>query len=263
MTDREQATTAYTAVNRAYWDGMADEWVAAARRNWAGEPAWGQWHVPDDQAPLLPADLTGRDVIELGCGTGYVSAWAARRGARRVVGVDNSARQLETAAALASEYALAIEWMHGTAEDVPLGDDSFDVAVSEYGASIWSEPRAWLAEARRLLRPGGRLAFLGNHPLVQVCAPVDGSLPVTERLERPWFGLYRLDWTDAVHDPGGIEFCPTVGEWFRIFAELDILVEDYREIRAPEEVDGQPFAVTADWAQRWPAEHAFWVRMPG
>ena len=44
---------------------------------------------------MLPAAIDGRDSIELGCGTGYVSAWLARHGARPV-GIDNSARQLET-----------------------------------------------------------------------------------------------------------------------------------------------------------------------
>ncbi|WP_216843803.1 methyltransferase domain-containing protein [Phytoactinopolyspora alkaliphila] len=46
---------------------------------------------------MLPPTLQGKDVIELGCGTAYVSAWMARRGARPV-GLDNSAEQLATTA---------------------------------------------------------------------------------------------------------------------------------------------------------------------
>lgn len=251
----------YTDVNRALWDGMAADWVAAARRNWSGPPRWGMWGVADAEVPLLPDDLAGLDVVELGCGTGYVAGWAARRGARRVVGIDNSSRQLQTAAAMAAQHGVRVQWVQGLAEAVPLADDSVDVAVSEYGASIWCEPRAWLSEARRVLRPGGRLSFLGNHPLVQVCAPEDGSLPVTERLERPWFGLHRLDWTDAVDDPGGIEFCPTLTEWFALFTDLGFVVTGYREIRAPDDATGQPFMATAGWARRWPSEHAFWLRL--
>jgi len=49
-----------------------------------------------DSYVLLLEDLAGKDAIELGCGTAYVSAWLARRGAR-VVGIDNSAAQLATA----------------------------------------------------------------------------------------------------------------------------------------------------------------------
>lgn len=77
------------------------------------------FHVRDDQIPLLPADLNGKNVVELGCGTAYVSAWAARRGARRVVGIDNSARQLETARRLADEYGVDVTLHHGIAEDTP------------------------------------------------------------------------------------------------------------------------------------------------
>ena len=65
--------------NRAYLDGMADEWVESGRRNWAqDEPHWGVWQIPESDAGLLP-DVSDMDVIELGCGTAYVSAWLAKR----------------------------------------------------------------------------------------------------------------------------------------------------------------------------------------
>jgi SAM-dependent methyltransferase len=62
---------------------------------------------------MLPDDLAGLDAIELGCGTGYVSAWMARRGAR-VVGIDNSARQLDTARRLQREHGLDFAPMPGS-----------------------------------------------------------------------------------------------------------------------------------------------------
>ena len=66
----------------------------------------------------------------------------------------------------ASQFPL----VHGNAERVPYPDASFDLAISEYGAAIWCDPYAWIPEAARLLRPGGRLVFLGNHTLLQLCA---------------------------------------------------------------------------------------------
>ncbi len=126
----------HVAVNRGYWDGVADDWVAAGERCWAqGEPTWGIWGVPDSQVTLLPADMTGMRAIELGCGTGYVSAWMARRGAT-VTGVDNSERQLATAARLAAQHGVELELIHGNAERVDKPDGSYDFAVSEYGAAI-------------------------------------------------------------------------------------------------------------------------------
>ena len=86
--------------NRADWNADAPKWVAAGRANWAVEtaPHWGAWHVPEADVGILPDDLGG-DVVELGCGTAYWSAWLARRGLRPV-GVDLSEAQLETARTL-------------------------------------------------------------------------------------------------------------------------------------------------------------------
>ena len=76
--------------NQVSWDAEAANYVEAARRHWAAtEIGWGAWDVPEAEVGALP-DVAGLDVIELGCGTAYVSAWLARRGARPV-GVDLSA----------------------------------------------------------------------------------------------------------------------------------------------------------------------------
>ena len=62
--------------------------MEAGERAWAGEePQWGIWQVPEAQAQIFSEQLAGKDAIELGCGTAYISAWLARRGAR-VVGID-------------------------------------------------------------------------------------------------------------------------------------------------------------------------------
>jgi ubiquinone/menaquinone biosynthesis C-methylase UbiE len=161
--------------NRAHWDAMADEWVAVGELNWnAAEPHWGCWRIPDSELRLLPADMTDMDAIELGCGTAYFSGWMARRGAR-VVGIDNSERQLAIARRLAEKHGIPLTLLHGNAETVPYPDQSFHFALSEYGAAIWSDPYRWIPEAHRLLRPGGELVCLGNTPLATICTPVSGD----------------------------------------------------------------------------------------
>jgi SAM-dependent methyltransferase len=120
----------HVAHNRRFWNGYAPEWVEAGHDDWAAEePRWGNWRVPESQVGLLPADLEGKDTIELGCGTGYVSAWLARRGAKPV-GIDNSEAQLETARRFQQEFEIEFPLLHGNAEEVPYPDASFDVAIS-------------------------------------------------------------------------------------------------------------------------------------
>ncbi|MDX1449353.1 MAG: class I SAM-dependent methyltransferase [Acidimicrobiia bacterium] len=250
----------HVAINRAYWDGMADNWVEMGERAWAREsPRWGEWGIPESEIRMLPEDMSGMHAIELGCGTGYISAWMARRGAT-VTGIDNSARQLETARRLAAEHGIDIELIHGNAETVPKPDASYDFAISEYGASIWADPYVWVPEAHRLLKPGGLLHFLGNHVLVQLCSPQDGSLPVTRNLERPYFDIHRQDWRDAVDDPGGIEFNLTFSGWIRLFNLTGFEILDLIEVQAPDESTGNPFGVTADWAKDFPSEHIWKLR---
>src|ERR687897_2936007 len=134
MRESVQTTTGdHVIQNRAAWDGMAADYVESGRRNWASdEITWGIFDVPESRIGMLPPDLTGMDTVELGCGTAYVSAWLARRGARPV-GIDNSPAQLETARRFQEEFGLDFPLHLGNAETTPFEDGSFDGAVSEYG----------------------------------------------------------------------------------------------------------------------------------
>ena len=180
--------------NRLAWDQKAQEYAPAGAQAWAQDtPTWGIWGVPEAEVGMLPADLTGKDAIELGCGTAYVSAWLARRGAR-VVGIDNSAAQLATARELQRQHGLDFPLLHGNAEAVPYPDASFDFAISEYGACLWADPQRWVPEAARLLRPGGQLVFLINSFLLLLCSPNEADAPATAALQRPAFDIYRVEW---------------------------------------------------------------------
>jgi len=240
--------------NRNHWDRVAPQWVDAAERSWAAtSPSWGIWGIDESELNLLPASMAGMQAIELGCGTAYISAWMARRGAT-VTGVDNSQRQLDTARRLMMEYEQPLTLLHGNAEAIPLKDSSFDFAISEYGAAIWCDPYVWIPEASRLLRQNGQLVFIANHPLATICTPVTGE-DCDEHLHQSYFELYRQDWRDAEVDPGGIEFNLTTSEWLRLFRKTGFEVVDYHEPQAPADwKDKRQFFVSGGWAGRWPSE---------
>jgi SAM-dependent methyltransferase len=207
---------------------------------------------------MFPSDVTGLDVIELGCGTAYVSAWLARRGARPV-GIDSSRAQLTTAKRFQDEFGLQFPLLHGNAEEVPAPDESFDLAISEYGASIWCDPYRWIPEAARLLRPRGQLSFLVNGALLMLSVPEEEDLPATDRLQRPYFGMHRFEWPDDE----SVEFHLPHREMIALLRRCGFEVEGLLEIRPPDgSTTRYPF-VTLEWAQRWPCEEVWKARKAG
>src|SRR2546427_6114627 len=125
--------------NVAAWTkSNADYTDADAPRAWAqAEITWGMLSVPESSVGALP-DVGGLDVVDLGCGTAYFSAWLARRGAR-IVGVDPTPAQLATARRLQHETGIEFQLVEAIGEDVPLQGSSFDLVISEYGASLWAD----------------------------------------------------------------------------------------------------------------------------
>ncbi|MDT0266375.1 class I SAM-dependent methyltransferase [Streptomyces sp. DSM 44915] len=241
----------HVARNRAHWDGeRAAIHGPLARAHWAStEPTWGLWGTPDSRAGLIPADIAGQDVVELGCGTAYVSAWLARAGARPV-GIDISAEQLATARALQREFGLEFPLLLADAERVPLRDGRFALVISDYGASLWCDPYRWVPEAARLLAPGGRLAFSWRSPIFTACRAESG--PADARLRRPYFSVRR-------HPEGaGVEFNLPHGAMLRLLRGHGFTVDDLIEVAAPESAVRDYPEVSADWARAWPSEE-LWV----
>ena len=245
----------YVVRNRAKWTQSNTEYTdGRAPRDWAQpEITWGMCAAPEEELGMLP-DVAGKDVVELGCGTAYVGARLKRRGARRVVGVDVTPAQLETARRMDERFGLGLELIEANAEDTGLPAASFDLAVSEYGASIWCDPFKWVPEAARLLRPGGELVFLRNATLAMLCATLDG---MSETLQRPQRHLHRVDWEDE----DTTEFHLGHGDWVRLLRstgfEVVDLVELYADERTPEHAY---YSWTREWAEKWPWEEIWRAR---
>ena len=250
----------HIVVNRASWDEDAPNWVERGRRSWASEePFWGIWHNPESEVRLLP-DVSGLDAVELGCGTGYVSAWLMRRGAN-VVGIDNSAEQLATARMLQQEFGLRFPLVHADAEHAPFRDASFDFAISEYGAAIWCDPYRWIPEAARILRPGGRLVFVAGASLMMLCFPTDDeTAPADTTLHRNYFGMHRFDWRNEAGVVDGVEFHLAHGEMVKLLRSCGFEIEDLLEIQAPADGISLEKDVSLEWARRWPSVEAWTAR---
>jgi SAM-dependent methyltransferase len=237
----------WTKINAEYTD-------RAARRTWAEEEfTWGIWGVPDSELGIL-GDVAELDAVELGCGTANDSAQLARMGAR-VVGVDPTPAQLETARRMQAAFGLDFPLIEAFGEEVPLPDASFDLVHSQYGACLWADPYRWIPEAARLLRADGRLVFLRNSTVVMLCFPDVGQ--ADEHLRRPQFGMYRLDWPE---NQGAVEYHLAHGELLDLLRSNRFDLERLVELQAPADAETHTYYddVTSDWARKWPAEE-IWV----
>jgi len=254
----QKSTPEYLQGNIDGWQQEAANYVEAAEQAWAADEArWGIWQIPDSEVGLLPADMSNMKCIELGCGTAYVSAWMCRRGGQ-VVAIDPTPNQLQTARRMQAEHDLEFEIHEAFAEQLPVADASFDFAISEYGAALWSDPYRWIPEAARVLKPGGTLTFLSNAPISVMCMPAyDADGPTTRELLRPYFGMHAINWPDM---PEQTEFHLPHGKWIEVLRDNGLAIERLVELQAPEGATTRYPWADPEWARAWPAEEAWVVR---
>ena len=165
--------------------------------------------------------------------------------------------QLATARAMQAEHGLEFPLIQANAEDVPLPDACEDLVLSEYGASLWCEPEAWISEAARLLRPGGQLVFLTNSVLVALTSPLTG--PIGDRLVRPQREISPL----RFDDDDAVEFHLAHGDWIATLTRHGFTVTGLHELYAPDGAEPNRHDwMTPEWARRWPIEEIWTSRRP-
>ncbi|HYN65835.1 MAG TPA: methyltransferase domain-containing protein [Ornithinibacter sp.] len=165
------------AANRAWWDGEADDYYAE-HGAFLGDSdfVWGPEGWTEAELDLLGV-RDGMTVLEIGAGAAQCSRWLARHHDVRVVASDLSMGMLRTAATIEAAAAdagrpasaahprpLPLLQCDGLA--LPLGDASVDRVFTAYGVVPFvADSGAVLAEAARVLRPGGRFVFSTSHPV--------------------------------------------------------------------------------------------------
>ena len=111
-------------------------------------------------AHLLITLVPAIDVADLGAGEGTLSQLLAKR-ARKVIAIDISERMIEVGTQLAKDHGFTnLEYRLGDLEEPPIADSSIDLAVFSQALHHANSPHKAIAAARRILRPGGRLAIL-------------------------------------------------------------------------------------------------------
>ena len=178
---RRDADAAETArANRTWWDLEAEEYYAE-HGSFLGDDdfVWGPEGLRESNARLL-GQVRGQRLLEIGAGAAQCSRYAARQGAR-VVATDISRGMLRRGADLNRHFTeqsgLTVPLVQCDATTLPFADGAFDTVFTSYGAVPFvADSAALMAQAARVLRPGGRFVFSTTHP-IRWALPDDPGYP--------------------------------------------------------------------------------------
>lgn len=232
--------------SRAWWDADADAYLAEHGAH-IGEVdfLWCPEGLSEADAGLLgdAADLVGRRVLEVGCGSAPCSRWLAAHGAVPV-GLDLSGAMLHHAAALGRRTGTPVPLVQAGAERLPFADASFDLACSAYGAVPFvAEPDRVMREVARVLRPGGRWVFAVNHPMRWIFSDDPGPDGLT--VVQSYFDRTPYVEVDAAGEATYVEHHRTLGDRVRDIVAAGLVLDDLVE---PEWPDGHEI-VWGQWSR--------------
>ncbi|WP_051637506.1 class I SAM-dependent methyltransferase [Rhodococcus sp. UNC363MFTsu5.1] len=250
--------------SRAWWDADAADYhrthgdflgVDSA----AGEFIWCPEGLHEGDVRLL-GDVTGRDVLEVGCGSAPCARWLAGQGAR-VVGLDLSMGMLTRGVEAMAKGGPRVPLVQAGAESLPFADESFDIVCSAFGAVPFVADSALvMREVARVLRPGGLWVFAVNHPIRWIFPDDPGPKGLTATM--PYFDRTPYVEVDDEGRPTYVEHHRTIGDRVRELVAAGLEVRDIVEPDWPEWLDrewgqwsplrGQIFPGTAIFVSRKP-----------
>lgn len=218
--------------SRAWWDADADDYLAEHGSDIGDvDFVWGPEGLREAVAGLL-GDVTGRAVLEIGCGSAPCSRWLARRGARPVA-LDLSGSMLRHAAALGGSTGVPVPLVQAGAERLPFADASFDVACSAFGGVPFvAEPDRVMREVARVLRPGGRWVFSVNHPMRWMFSDDPGPDGLT--VIQSYFDRTPYLEVDGAGAATYVEHHRTMGDRIRDVVAAGLVLDDLVEPEWPE-----------------------------
>jgi SAM-dependent methyltransferase len=215
----------------AWWDADADDYQSE-HGAFLGDAdfMWCPEGVREADAHYL-GDVTGQNVLEVGCGAAACGRWLAANGAR-AVSFDISAGMLRHAVAGNEATGLHPALVRASADQLPFADESFDAACSAFGGVPFvADAGAVFKEVARVLRPGGPWVFSVTHPMRWIFPDDPGPLGLT--VVQSYFD--RTPYLEV--DGGGtatyVEHHRTLGDYVRQLAAAGLLLEDLVEPEWP------------------------------
>lgn len=218
--------------SRHWWDLDADTYQTA-HGGFLGDVdlVWCPEGLREADARLL-GDVSGRRVLELGCGAAAGARWLRTTGAY-AVGLDLSGAMLRHARAGAARSAVPVPLVQADALALPFADAAFDVVCSAFGAVPFvTDPTALMREVARLLRPGGRWVFAATHPMRWIFPDDPGERGLVA--VHSYFDRTPYVEEDATGAPRYVEQHRTLGDRVRELVGAGLVLIDLVEPEWPE-----------------------------
>ncbi|MBF6142546.1 class I SAM-dependent methyltransferase [Nocardia farcinica] len=226
--------------SRRWWDADADDYHRTHADflgvdSPGGEFVWCPEGLHEGDMRLLGPDLTGKRVLEIGCGSAPCARWLAGQGAH-AIGLDLSMGMLRRGLAAMARGGPRVPLVQASAEALPFADASFDAACSAFGAVPFvADSARVMREVARVLRPGGRWVFSVNHPMRWIFPDDPGAAGLTATI--PYFDRTPYVEVDAEGTPTYVEHHRTMGDRVREIVAAGLVLEDLIEPDWPEWLD--------------------------
>lgn len=251
--------------SRRWWDADAAQYHETHAEflgvdSPGGEFVWCPEGLHEGDMKFL-GDVTGKAVLEIGCGSAPCSRWLAGQGARPV-GLDLSRGMLERGLAVMARGGPRVPLVQADAEALPFADASFDLACSAFGAVPFVADSAQvMREVARVLRPGGRWVFSVNHPMRWIFPDDPGPAGLTATI--PYFDRTPYVEVDGDDVPTYVEHHRTIGDRVREIVAAGMALEDIVEPEWPEWLDREWGQWSPLRGELFPGTAIFVTRKPG
>ena len=232
LAHREAGPDESARANRSWWDGEArtyqDEHGAFLGD---ADLLWCPEGLREADAGLL-GDVSGRDVLEVGCGAAQAGRWLVAQGAR-VTAFDVSVGQLHESRRLDAASGVTVaRLVQADAQFVPFRDASFDLVVSAFGGIPFvADSARTMRELARVLRPGGRLVFSVTHPIRWVFPDDPGPRGLT--VQQSYFDRTPYVEVDETGAAVYVEHHRTLGDRIRELVAAGLVLDDLIEPEWP------------------------------
>lgn len=225
--------------NLRWWNADADAYHVE-HGAFLGESdfVWCPESLREDDAALLgpAAELVGKQVLEVGCGSAPCARWLAGRGAR-VVAFDLSEGMLRHGRSTATRTGISVPLVQADVCEMPFAAGSFDLAFSAFGGIPFvADSAGAMREVARVLRPGGRWVFSVTHPVRWIFPDVQGEVGMTAI--QSYFDRAPYVEVDSGGVPAYAEHHRTMGDRIRELVAAGFVVDDVVEPEWPEGFEG-------------------------